>query len=160
MGYEIERKFLIANDAWRGGIVGERHLRDGLVARFGQGKVRVRIDAERAWITVKGPRVGFARPEFEYPIPLGDAEAMLASLCDGPVVEKTRYLVPHDGLVWEVDIYDGILGGLAFAEVELPSVDHPLRPPHWVGREVTGDPKFRQAALLQAVGGSPALAVG
>lgn len=149
MGLEIERKFLVANDGWREHVTGRRHLRDGLIARFGEGKVRVRIDADRAWITLKGARSGIARPEFEYPVPVADALAMLDTLCDGPVPEKTRHLVPFDGLVWEVDVFDGPLAGLTFAEVELPGIDHLLRLPPWAGREVTGDPQFRQASLLR-----------
>jgi adenylate cyclase len=116
MGFEIERKFLLVSDEWRGAVTSSQRLRDGLLARFGEGKVRVRIADDKAWLTVKGPRTGLRRAEFEYEILYSDAEEMLRTLCDGPLVEKTRYLVPHDGLIWQVDVHEGALDGLVYAE--------------------------------------------
>ncbi|SDB21405.1 CYTH domain-containing protein [Belnapia rosea] len=112
MAYEIERKFLVANDGWRAAASGSSRLRDGLIARFGSGKVRVRLDGDRGLLTVKGPRVGLRRAEYEYEIPAVEAEEMLRTLADGPIVEKTRFRVPHGSLTWEVDVHEGILAGL------------------------------------------------
>ena len=125
MKTEIERKFLVAHDGWKAGVVSSCHIRDGLAADFGSGgKVRVRIAGERATITLKGAREGLARAEFEYSVPVSDAEAMLATFCQGPIVEKTRHLVPHGGLTWEVDVHHGLLAGLVYAEVELALGTH------------------------------------
>ncbi len=148
MAAEIERKFLVLGDGWREGVVRTEHLRDGLIARFGDGKVRVRLGEGRAWVAVKGPRHGFSRAEFEYQIPLADAEEMLATLCEGPILDKLRHCIPYAGRTWSVDVHHGRLEGLVLAEVELPSVDAHVVLPDWIGREVTGDPLFRRDALL------------
>jgi adenylate cyclase len=108
----------------------------------------VRIAEDRAWLMVKGPRSGLCRGEFEYEIPYAEAEEMLQTLCGGPVIEKTRYLVPHDGLIWEVDVYEGPLQGLILAEVELKHAAQVFTRPEWVGREVTGDSRYKKANLF------------
>jgi CYTH domain-containing protein len=146
---EIERKFLVASDAWRRCAVGSRSLRDGLLVMFDGGKVRVRIEAPQAWLTVKGPRRGLGRSEFEYEVPLADAEAMMAGLCVGAEIRKTRHLVPHADRMWEVDVHEGPLAGLIHAEVELDSEDAPLCLPLWVGEEITGNPAYSTRALLR-----------
>jgi CYTH domain-containing protein len=148
MGIEIERKFLVASDEWRGDVVEVRDLRDGLIARLGGRKVRVRLTHGRASLAVKGPRENLARPEFEYEIPADDAEAILR-MCDGLIIEKTRHCVRHAGHVWHVDVHHGVLAGLILAEIELRAPDEPFALPRWVGREVTEDPAFRKGALLQ-----------
>lgn len=151
MAYEFERKFLVASDDWKAAVTESRRLRDGLIARFGNGKVRVRLEQDRAWLTVKGPKVGIGRAEFDYGIPVADAEEMLRSCCDGPPIEKTRFLVPHAGLTWEVDVHEGALEGLVLAEVELEHEHQPLVLPGWVGEEVTGDPRYQKRNLLKRV---------
>jgi CYTH domain-containing protein len=145
---EIERKFLVSNDGWRSAAVASRRLRDGLIARFDSGKVRVRLEPSRAWLTVKGPKTGHSRQEFEYQIPYADADQMLRTLCSGPIIEKTRYVVPHHNVIWEVDVHEGALKGLVLAEVELEHEGQELALPSWIGREVTDDPRYRKAALL------------
>lgn len=151
MALEIERKFLVANDDWRASAgVGEMFT-EGLLARMARGKVRIRRSPQTAWITVKGPKSGISRPEFEYAIPVADADQMLADLCNGPLIEKTRYRIPHDDLVWEVDEFAGPLAGLIIAEVELCADDQPFRLPAWVGREVTTDANFSSAALIRRI---------
>ena len=147
MALEVERKFLLANDSWRKAVIRSDHFQDGLIARFGGGKVRVRRAANTAWLAVKGPRIDISRSEFEYEIPLADADEILSTLCDGPVVEKVRHIVPYAGFVWAVDVHVGPLAGVAFAEVELRHPDEHLRLPCWAGREVTYDPRFRKRAL-------------
>lgn len=147
MKNECERKFLLRSQAWRAHVSAIRRLRDGLVAVSDLGKVRVRIEEPRAWLTIKGQRHGITRHEFEYEIPLADAERMLSELCGERRIEKTRYLVPHDGLTWEVDVYGGLLEGVAYAEVELPCPTHAIHLPNWVGIEVTGDPRHSKREL-------------
>ena len=149
MAYEIERKFLVSNDAWRISVTHVEQFRDGLIARFGGGKVRVRQAQGRAWIAVKGPRTGISRAEFEYEIPVEDAEEMLSTLCDGPIIEKDRHCVPYSGRLWSIDVHKGALEGLTFAEVEIATVDEVLDIPAWIGVEITEDPQYRKQALLQ-----------
>jgi adenylate cyclase len=149
MGIEIERRYLVQGDAWRAGVTATRRLRQGYLAREDGVSVRVRLGGATAKLTIKGP-AGLVRPEFEYAIPLADAEEMLAALCAGRSLVKTRHEVPLDGLVWEVDVFEGPLAGLVIAEVELPAPDHPVHLPAWLGREITGDPRYANAALASA----------
>jgi adenylate cyclase len=149
MIFEIERKFLVAHDGWRKAATGGRLLRDGLVGPYHTSKVRVRVAGERAWLTVKGPRDGLGRLEFEYEIPKDHADEMLRSVCAGVQVEKLRYDVIHAGVTWEVDVYQGSLSGVILAEVELQHEDQPFSKPDWAGLEVSGDPRFKKAAMLR-----------
>ena len=140
MPIEIERKFLVADDSWRAGVTEVLRLEDAIIARFDGGKVRVRHAGHRAWITVKGPKHGCTRAEFEYEIPVEDAAEMLA-ICNGPVVAKARHCVMFDGRAWSVDVYEGPLEGVTVAEVELSSASETFKVPHWIGREITHDPR-------------------
>jgi adenylate cyclase len=144
MAVEIERKFLVAGDGWRGGA--GRRLVQGYLSETGAATVRVRIDGAGAFLTIKGENAGAVRPEFEYPIPLADAEAILA-LCRRPLVEKTRYEVEHSGHVWEVDVFEGDNAGLVTAEVELDAEQEAVELPSWVGTEVTSDLRYRNSSL-------------
>lgn len=150
MAIEIERKFLLANDAWKREVMKSEHMRDGLIARFGEGKVRIRLTDGSASLTIKGPREGISRLEFEYAIARGDAEQILRTLClADPVLEKIRHTVPFGGLDWTIDVYMGSLAGVAFAEVELTHPDQNLQLPPWVGAEVTHDLQFRKSTLVR-----------
>lgn len=146
MPLEIERKFLVRDDSWRAAADAGQRLCQGYLAQSAESSVRVRLAGDRAWITVKGTNPGLARPEFEYAIPVADAEAMLA-MCPQPLVTKTRYRVPYAGLIWEVDVFAGHAAGLVMAEVELSSADQPVTLPPWAGREVSDDPAYRNAAI-------------
>ncbi len=147
MGIEIERKFLVKDDSWRT-VAGEGRLcKQGYICS-GNGKtVRVRILGHRAYLTIKGPTKGITRSEFEYGIPVHDAEAMLL-LC-GNLVEKVRYIIPHAGLKWELDVFAGANEGLVMAEVELKSESQPFELPEWAGKEVSGDSRYYNAYLSQ-----------
>lgn len=149
MATEIERRFLVATPAWREATTRTRRLVQGYVAREDGVAVRLRLVDDQAWLTIKGPG-GLVRPEFEYDVPPADAAAMLDALCTGRRIAKTRHDVLHDGLLWEVDVFDGPLAGLIIAEVELPSADHPVSLPDWVGREITGDTRYANAVLASA----------
>lgn len=146
MGVEIERRFLVVGQGWRAGVTGIRRLDQGYLAREDGVTVRLRVVEDAAKLTIKGPG-GLVRPEFEYPVPMEDAREMLARLCGGRRLVKTRHDVPHGGLVWEVDVFEGPLAGLAIAEVELPDAAHALDLPPWAGREVTEDPRYANAVL-------------
>jgi adenylate cyclase len=152
MPVEIERKFLVTGDGWRETANAGRFFRQGYVTR-GNGaqqekaSVRIRLADDRAWLTLKSAHAGIMRDEYEYEIPVGDAAEMLSQMCSGPVIEKTRYRVPHDDRIWEVDVFAGHAAGLVLAEVELDAADAPVVLPDWVGQEVTHDPGFRNAAI-------------
>jgi adenylate cyclase len=113
-------------------------------------KARVRIIDERATIAIKGERKGLGRSEFEYCIPVFDAEEILSTMCDDHVLEKVRHYVAHGGLVWEIDVYDGLLKGVTIAEVELDRPDRVLELPDWVGSEITGDLRYSKTAMEEA----------
>jgi adenylate cyclase len=117
-----------------------------LIAASDGRKVRVRIAGDLATIVIKGPRSGIVRPEFEYEIPLADAERILAS-CGERTLEKQRFFVEGAGAVWHVDVYCGLLQGTVLAEVELKDETQQLLIPGWVGREVTGDPSYRRVNM-------------
>ena len=146
---EIERKFLITNDAWKDSVVSKVTIRDGLIAVYKDRKVRVRISDQIATITIKGPRHGIARAEYEYEIPIADAELIL-SICQDDTLQKQRYLVDHAGTTWYVDVYGGILEGVVIAEIELKQEDQTLVFPHWIGREVTGDAFYKKLNMVAA----------
>lgn len=148
MGVEIERKFLLRGDAWR--TLGEPVLlRQGYLSSQRERVVRVRIEGGQAMLTIKGKSVGASRGEWEYPIPLADAEVFLASLCEQPLVEKYRRRITHAGMVWEVDEFLGVNAGLVVAEIELTAEDQAFDQPDWVGEEVTHDARYFNANLIR-----------
>ena len=147
MAQEIERKFLVTGDAWRELAEGTMY-RQGYLSTVEDRTVRVRTAGAKGYFTVKGITVGATRTEFEYEIPVADADTMLDELCIRPLIEKTRHKIPFDGLVWEVDEYAGDNDGLVVAEVELSHEDQELRLPNWIGEEVTSDPRYYNANLV------------
>jgi len=148
MGKEIERKFLVRGDQWRTQAYGVL-CRQGYLNSAMERTVRIRTIGGRAFLTVKGPSAGTTRSEFEYEIPLADGNAMLASLAERPIVEKKRYHIPHEGMVWEIDEFSGENAGLIVAEVELASEGQSFRKPEWVGAEVTGDARYFNSNLAR-----------
>ena len=150
MPQEIERKFLLAHDGWKSSVVKSARIRDGLVAIFNGRKARVRVIEDHATIALKGAHKGVGRSEFEYTIPISDAEEILRTMCDDRVLEKVRNYVPYAGLTWEIDVYDGILKGVVIAEVELDREDRVLELPDWVGREITGDLRYSKFNMEKA----------
>ncbi len=148
MADEIERKFLVVGDGWRAACVRSERLVDGLLASSRTRKVRVRLYADRATLTVKTARKGRVRHEFEYEIPVADAEQLLRTECGRTRLAKIRHYVPHEGFTWEVDVYEAPLDGVVLAEVELSSPDQQPPLPPWAGAEVTDDPAFRKRRLF------------
>ena len=145
MGVEIERKFLVSGQQWRDGAEGTQYLQ-GYLCRGGGRTVRVRCAGADAFLTIKGPSSGVSRAEYEYPIPKQDALELLA-LCEGPLIEKVRFVISFEGHLWEVDEFQGSNAGLLLAEVELSQPDEPVALPAWVGLEVTGDPRYFNSNL-------------
>jgi len=150
---ETERKFLPLNDGWRSRASRHVRMRQGYFSRAEGYNVRVRIvDGESARLTIKSRTLpgGVSRYEFEYPIPLEDAETMLAEFCAGRVVEKVRHYVDAGGRRWEVDEFGGANAGLVVAELELERADAPFEKPDWAGEEVTDDPRYGNQNLASA----------
>ena len=153
MAIETERKFLLTSDAWRREAVTppERLVQGYFPRAGGDPTVRVRISGANGFLTVKGrPRddASLSRSEFEYVIPAEEAESMLAEFCGDRIVKKLRYTFPAaDGLQWEIDEYLELNAGLFTAEIELPGPDAPFPRPPWLGKEISGDPRYTNAAL-------------
>jgi len=155
MAKEIERKYLVTDNSYKTMATSRYRIIQGYISRRKEGTVRIRVRDDRAFITVKGINDGISRDEWEYEIPLADAREMLATVCDGKIIDKTRYNVPFGGLNWEIDEFHGIAdpmspspaGDLTIAEVELPSVGSmPVLPP-FIGQEVSGNPAYYNSAL-------------
>jgi len=147
---EIERKFLIANDGWKHCAVRSVAIRDGLIAAYKDRKVRVRISDQTATITIKGAHHGLARAEYEYEIPLAEAESILSKVCPDETLEKQRYFVEHAGTMWHVDVYGGVLQGVVIAEIELEQEGQKVVLPAWVGKEITGDAFYKKINMAAA----------
>lgn len=149
MGIEIERKFLLKNDGWRTlagpGVV----FRQGYLIGARQASVRVRIEGESAFLNIKSMTLGIRRQEYQYPLPLNDANEMLDMLCEKPLIEKTRYLVHLGEHEWEIDVFAGENDGLIVAEVELASEDEAISLPDWIGVEVSSDPRYYNVNLVK-----------
>jgi CYTH domain-containing protein len=148
MAQEIERKFLVKRDVWTPAGPGTPY-RQGYLSAQKERVVRVRIQGGEARLTVKGATVGLTRAEFEYPIPVADAAAMLDGLCERPLVEKDRHVEVHGGKTWEIDVFHGENEGLVVAELELASEDEPFTKPAWAGEEVSRDPRYANANLAR-----------
>ena len=145
MGTEIERKFLVNTSDYpkTDGVV----YRQGYLPTERGTTVRIRTTDTGAVISIKGATVGISRKEYEYSIPVADANEMLSSLCSGYIVEKVRYRIQQGDLVWEVDEFQGENKGLVVAEVELSSADQEVMIPNWVGEEVSTDLRYTNLAL-------------
>lgn len=142
MGLEIERKFLVSNDTWRGAVTRTLTMRQGYLASSARASVRVRAAGERAWLNIKEARLGSVRREYEYSIDAAEAAELLDQLCAPPLIEKTRNWLVAEApsavpLEWEVDEFHGANAGLVVAEIELADPQQPFARPPWLGREVT-----------------------
>lgn len=148
MGSEIERKFLVRDASVLDAHAGT-YFKQGYVRTADKTTVRVRLAGEQGFLTLKGPTVGISRVEYEYEVPAADAKEMLAAFCSEPMIEKTRFKIEVDGLLWEVDRFMGQNEGLVLAEVELESEDQVVSPPSWVGQEVSGDARYFNSRLAE-----------
>ena len=147
MGIEIERKFLVLAGRWTPQAEGEPYCQ-GYITSSSKTVVRIRIAGSCAFLTVKSSLSQLKRLEYEYEIPVPDAQEMLETVCIRPAIQKRRHKVMHGGLVWEVDVFEAENKGLVVAEVELPSEQHPFTKPDWAGEEVTGDDRYLNMNLV------------
>lgn len=155
MGIEIERKFLVTGEGWREAAARSVRMAQGYIndmAALREGRqnasVRVRIAGDQAFLNLKSRELGHTRQEFDYPVPVADAEALLA-LCVGGRIDKVRHYVEHAGHTWEVDEFAGDNAGLVVAELELASADEAFVRPAWLGREVTDELRYYNLALAE-----------
>ncbi len=142
---EIERKFLVVSDEWK--VHPSVLVRQGYLSADPDRTVRIRTCGNKAWLTIKGATEGASRQEYEYPVPIEEAEALL-KLCHLPLIEKYRFRVLHEGMVWEIDEFIKENSGLVVAEIELTSEQQKLARPEWLGAEVTHDARFYNSSLM------------
>jgi len=147
MATEVERKFLVTGTGWQQQSTNSYAIRQAYLAFTDAATIRVRIiDGMNARLTIKSANPGAVRSEFEYPVPVRDAEELFR-LRTGLIIEKRRYVVPAGSLQWEVDVFEGVHQGLVIAEIELPRIDTTFDRPEWLGAEVTGDARYYNSLL-------------
>jgi len=153
MAVEIERKFLLVDDSWREQATSANVMRQGYFAgpdsHQPRASIRVRIDNQHAYLNIKSYELSISRQEYEYEIDRDDAEKMLATLCEKPLIEKTRYKVAVADHTWEVDVFEGDNNGLVVAEIELSSESECFEKPDWLGKEVSDDPRYYNVSLIK-----------
>lgn len=142
MAIEVEHKFLLADNSWREHIERSVNYRQGYLSSQATSSVRVRSSDKQAWLNIKSATIGSHRHEYEYEIPMADAEEILANLCRKPLIEKTRHFIIDHGNTWEIDEFYGDNQGLIVAEIELSEVGQTFVKPDWLGIEVTHDLRY------------------
>jgi adenylate cyclase len=149
MPVEIERKFLLKNDNWRQHIERSARIRQGYLGAITKASVRIRIEGDKANINIKSAGLSMRRMEYEYSIPLDEANEMLDKLCERPQIDKLRHIVQHGKHVWEIDEFFGDNAGLIVAEIELAAETEAFEMPAWAGEEVTQDPRYYNVNLVK-----------
>lgn len=149
MALEIERKFLVRNEGWRGHTTRTLHIRQGYLNQARECSIRVRTAGGRGWINIKSITIGVQRHEYEYEIPCKDAEELLDTLCQQPLIDKVRHFAPYQDHLWEIDVFRGDNEGLVVAEIELNNPTEAFARPPWLGREVTEDARYYNTCLAQ-----------
>ncbi len=150
MAKEIERKFLVKDNSYAKMATSSRPVKQAYLSVAPAPTVRIRVSGDRAWLTIKGLNHGLERDEWEYQIPVTDAEEMAATLAGGWAIDKVRHIVEWEGRNWEVDQFKGKLEGLVVAEIEMDSADDKPALPPFIGREITGDPRYYNSSLAEA----------
>lgn len=149
MPVEIERKFLLANDDWRNQVVRSSRIRQGYMGKVEKASVRIRVQGAKANINIKSATLEMRRMEYEYEIPLDEAEEMLDQLCNTPQIDKTRFIIKQGKHTWEIDEFYGENEGLLVAEIELAAEDEIFDKPDWLGEEVTEDLRYYNVNLIK-----------
>jgi adenylate cyclase len=149
MAIEIERKFLVNASAWsKVEKPSPNSLKQGYIYSDANKTIRVRIADNKGFLTIKGKSSdsGLSRVEYEYSIPVSQADEMLKTLC-GNLIEKKRYVIDFLGSIWEVDVFEGKHDGLILAEIELDTEEQSFHKPEWIEKEVTGDLRYYNSYL-------------
>jgi len=149
MPIEIERKFLLANNNWRNVVNTSYRIRQGYMGEMDKASVRIRVQGDKANINIKSATLSMRRMEYEYEIPLDEAEEMLEQLCKKPQIDKTRYIVQQGKHKWEIDEFYGDNEGLLVAEIELSDESEAFEKPEWIGEEVSEDPRYYNVNLIK-----------
>lgn len=149
MATEIEHKFLLRDDRWRSQVERSARMRQGYLTSDARCSVRVRIADGQGFLNLKSGALGIQRSEYEYPIPLAEAEEILDILCEKPLLEKTRHFLWFGEHLWEIDEFEGDNAGLIVAEVELSRSDEPFARPDWLGEEVSHDIRYYNSQLAR-----------
>ncbi|RDH86023.1 MAG: adenylate cyclase [endosymbiont of Galathealinum brachiosum] len=149
MPIEIERKFLLVNTDWREQVTSSYRIRQGYMGEIDKASVRIRVQGDKANINIKSATLSMRRMEYEYEIPLIEAQEMLDQLCKQPQVDKTRFIVEQGKFKWEIDEFYGENEGLLVAEIELDDENETFDKPDWVGEEVTEDPRYYNVNLIK-----------
>lgn len=147
MAIEIERKFLVNKNSWTRPNEGTLYVQ-GYLSSSPETTVRIRIAGKIGFITIKGKTTGFSREEFEYEIPVEDAEILLKK-CKNAPIKKIRYKVLLNGTLWEIDEFLEENNGLLMAEVELPDEKASFFRPEWLGKEVTDDKRYHNSHIAE-----------
>jgi adenylate cyclase len=148
MPIEIERKFLLVDKSWRQAADAGTRMRQGYLSNSDKSSIRVRISDVAAHLNIKSAEPGCVRREYEYPIPVVEAEELLADLCHDALIEKVRYKVNFSGFVWEIDVFSGANQGLVVAEIELDDLEQKFPRPPWLGREVSDEIRYYNSHLI------------
>jgi adenylate cyclase len=149
MAVEIERKYLVVNDNWKNSVISESVLRQGYIVNQPNVTVRVRIAKGKAQLNIKSATTGITRAEYEYEIPLSDADNILEEIAEQPFIDKTRFKVRCGDHIWDLDVFYGDNSGLVMAEIELDSEEEAFEHPEWAGEEVSGDPRYYNSSLVK-----------
>jgi len=148
MAYEIERKFLLLNEDWRSEVTQTLAIQQAYLCNTDKASLRIRVSDQTGYISTKSMTRNIRRHEFEYEIPLHDAEFMIQHMAQGSPVIKKRHLVPKGSHVWEIDEFEGSNAGLIVAEIELGHETEAFDKPLWVGDEVSGDTRYLNISLV------------
>jgi adenylate cyclase len=149
MADEIERKFLVTDDSWRARVDHSVRQIQGYLGSVDTCSIRIRVEGDQANLNIKSATLGVSRREYDYSIPLDEAEEMLAQLCRKPLIEKTRHHIHAGKHTWEVDEFHGDNAGLIVAEIELVHPDEPFKRPDWLGEEVSHDTRYYNVCLVE-----------
>lgn len=151
MAVEIEHKYIVTNDSYKDLATRTIHICQGYLSKDKERTVRIRIADDKAFITIKGNNNGDTRAEFEYPIPLNEAQILLQNLCIQPILEKYRHIVEFNGNTWEIDEFKGALDGLVLAEIEIPYSEYKYDIPPFAGKNVTNDVRYYNSNLIDRI---------
>ena len=148
MPIEIERKFLIASDTWKQSVHKSIQYRQGYLSNNSRNSIRIRVSDQSATLNIKSMQMGIQRIDYEYPIPLDEANEQLDRLCQSPIIEKTRHFIKHGKHTWEIDVFEGDNKGLIVAEIELSDENEPFEKPNWLGKEVSHLARYFNICLM------------
>ena len=149
MALEIEHKFLLKNNDWQKDITKSSRYKQGYLISDNKKSIRIRTSNDKAWLNIKSATIGTHRHEYEYEIPFSEGEEILNTLCEKPLIEKTRHLVPYNQHTWEIDVFTGDNEGLVVAEIELTHVGEPFSKPAWIDKEVSDDLRYYNNQLCK-----------